>query len=212
MPISGMTDMDKYSSYHKLLECEIEGVDYSVRFREIPGAIAVLAPHGGGIEPGTSEVADAIASSELSFYTFEGIKPQHNSRLHITSTKFDEPRCLSLLHNANGVLVIHGEDSEIKAIFIGGRNVLMRDRVTSALTTEGFPVKIHDNPTLQGINPLNICNRCGALGGVQLEISSGFRRTLFHNLATRNGRERVTPRFTEFVVAVRTGLQFHSLF
>src|SRR5271157_940826 len=119
--------MDKYSSYQELTEFEREGVDYSVRFREVTGSIAVIAPHGGRIEPGTSEIADAIASSELSFYAFEGIKQKNNSCLHITSTKFDEPRCLSLLQNASGILSIHGKDSDIQAIFIGGKNSLMRE-------------------------------------------------------------------------------------
>jgi poly-gamma-glutamate hydrolase-like protein len=58
---------------------------------------ALVAPHGGGIEPGTSELADAIAASDLSFYTFEGLKPSGNTDLHITSTRFDEPMCLTLL-------------------------------------------------------------------------------------------------------------------
>jgi phage replication-related protein YjqB (UPF0714/DUF867 family) len=33
---------------------------------------APVAPHSGGIEPGTSEVADAVASDEFGFYAIEG--------------------------------------------------------------------------------------------------------------------------------------------
>jgi len=33
-----------------------------------------MAPHGGGIEPGTIDIADAIARSEYTFYAFQGIK------------------------------------------------------------------------------------------------------------------------------------------
>ncbi len=188
------------------MEFERKGVDYSVTFREVPGAIAVLAPHGGGIEPGTSEIADAIAGLYLSFYAFEGLKSKGNGRLHITSTRFDEPRCLALLQNSCGALIIHGESSDIQAVFIGGRNSLMRERLANVLTARNFPVMVHDNPDLQGANLLNICNHCGTQGGVQLELSSGFRRILFHNLATRSGRRVVMPRFMEFVTAVRIGL------
>ena len=31
---------------------------------------------------------------EYDFYTFEGLMPKHNERLHITSTVFDEPTLL----------------------------------------------------------------------------------------------------------------------
>jgi phage replication-related protein YjqB (UPF0714/DUF867 family) len=70
-----------------------------------------VAPHGGGIEPGTSELADAIAGSDLSFYTFEGLKSSGNTDLHITSTRFDEPMCLTLLASSSVVVTLHGEHS-----------------------------------------------------------------------------------------------------
>jgi Poly-gamma-glutamate hydrolase len=72
---------------------------------------ALVAPHGGGIEPGTSELADAIAGSDLSFYTFEGLKSSGNTDLHITSTRFDEPMCLTLLASSSVVVTLHGEHS-----------------------------------------------------------------------------------------------------
>jgi phage replication-related protein YjqB (UPF0714/DUF867 family) len=53
--------------------------------------VAVIAPHGGGIEPGTSELATAIAGDDFSLYLFEGLKSAGNGELHITSTNFDEP-------------------------------------------------------------------------------------------------------------------------
>jgi phage replication-related protein YjqB (UPF0714/DUF867 family) len=42
-----------------------------------------VAPHGGAIEPGTSEVAKQVADNDLSLFIFEGIKPKGNKRLHI---------------------------------------------------------------------------------------------------------------------------------
>ena len=39
-----------------------EGEDYLVISKEIEGAdLAVIAPHGGGIEPGTTEISRNIA-------------------------------------------------------------------------------------------------------------------------------------------------------
>jgi phage replication-related protein YjqB (UPF0714/DUF867 family) len=69
----------------------------------------------------------------------------------------------------------------------------------------GFTVGVHDNPELQGNDPLNICNRGGADGGVQLELSNGFRLGLFEDLSA-SGRKKVTARFGEFVAALREGL------
>jgi phage replication-related protein YjqB (UPF0714/DUF867 family) len=119
--------MDEYRDFQHLKEAETEGIDFRVRTRDVPGATAVIAPHGGGIEPGTSEIADAVAGVEHSFFSFEGVKNSGNRRLHITSTHFDEPRCLALARAASQVLAIHGEDSDDEAIFIGGRNHRMRN-------------------------------------------------------------------------------------
>ena len=64
---------DKYSSFAVLARHQIEGQDYRILFRKRNGARVIIAPHGGGIEPGTTEIADAIAGNDLSFYAFEGI-------------------------------------------------------------------------------------------------------------------------------------------
>ena len=56
---------DRYASYVQLAESEREGQDYSVRVEgDRSSAILVLAPHGGSIEPGTSELAALSGSSK----------------------------------------------------------------------------------------------------------------------------------------------------
>ncbi len=65
--------MDTYSSYVELSAAELEGVDYRV-LAQSRSTIVVLAPHGGGIEPGTSEIAWEVAGGEFSLYLFEGLK------------------------------------------------------------------------------------------------------------------------------------------
>jgi phage replication-related protein YjqB (UPF0714/DUF867 family) len=62
-----------------------EGRDFRRRLRRCRGATPVIAPHGDGIEPGTSEVAEPVAAADFCFYAFEGIKSK-NGDLHITST------------------------------------------------------------------------------------------------------------------------------
>ncbi len=66
--------MDKYANYDDLKQHEREGEDYVILSREGISRIAVIAPHGGGIEPGTVDIADGTTGSKHSFYAFKGIK------------------------------------------------------------------------------------------------------------------------------------------
>lgn len=77
---------DKYRNFSELARAETEGKDYRIIARLTDCPILIAAPHGGGIEPYTSELASEIAGSDLSFYSFEGIKETGNSKLHITTT------------------------------------------------------------------------------------------------------------------------------
>lgn len=72
---------NKYKGFDHLAARESVGVDYQIRRRSADTTL-VLAPHGGGIEPGTSELAEAIAAGDHSSYIFEGIKARQNGDLH----------------------------------------------------------------------------------------------------------------------------------
>jgi phage replication-related protein YjqB (UPF0714/DUF867 family) len=192
---------DKYKSFSELDEKEKRDVDFCIRLQERIGTTAVIAPHGGGIEPGTSEIAEAIAGENLSFYSFEGIKSTGNRDLHITSTRFDEPQCVALVKASPRILSIHGEDSEQQVAFLGGRDTAMLKRLHDSLVGVGFVVETHKNPALQGTDEANICNR-GRGSGVQIELSNGLRSSFFPSLS-RKGRLTKTQRFEQFVNAVR---------
>jgi len=199
---------DTYRNFAALEQHERSGIDYCVLVRREEPAFAIVAPHGGGIEPGTSEIADAIARLRWSFYAFEGLKRSGNRVLHITSTCFDEPMCLILLSDTNRVVTIHGEESEDdgEGVFVGGLDAELGARVGGLLTAKGFDVRKHPNPDLQGLDPQNICNRGTAGAGVQLELSRAVRETLFESL-TREGRKHPKPRFKVFVDAVAAALE-----
>jgi len=192
----------RYKSFPALAEREVEGRDYRIGLRKRRGAIVVIAIHGGGIEAGTSEVADGIAADDLSFYAFEGIKSRRNRDLHITSHLFDEPQCRALVNEAPGVISIHGENSKRQVVFLGGRD---RDRLNAlreSLTSRGFRLETHKKLRLQGLDPRNICNRAKNGCGVQLELSFGLRCSFFKSLS-KTGRLSKTERFDLFVTAVR---------
>src|SRR5512147_3147748 len=95
---------------------------FSISTCDRASRVVVAAPHGGGIEPGTSEIAVAIAGRDLSYYLFEGHKREGNAALHITSSNFDEPRGLALLRRACCALTVHGEASETEMVYLGGLN------------------------------------------------------------------------------------------
>lgn len=198
--------MDRYSNFKALKAEQTEGRDFRVRvaMRE-EATIAVIAPHGGAIEPGTSELAFAIAGEQLSFAIFDGTKAAQNRDLHITSTNFDEPRCTDVVARSRTAVAIHGENSQEATVFIGGADPMLRSHISNALEETGFTVREHENPDLQGVSRANICNRGSSKAGVQLELSHGLRSTLFESLNAA-GRARQTEVFHRFVDAVRQGL------
>jgi phage replication-related protein YjqB (UPF0714/DUF867 family) len=199
---------DTYPNFATLAQHERAGIDYAVLVRREEPAFAIVAPHGGGIEPGTSEIADAITVQKWSFYSFEGLKPSGNRVLHITSTCFDEPMCLVLLGDTNRVVTIHGEESDDdgEGVFVGGLDVEWGTSMGALLKAHGFNVRTYPDPKLQGLDPKNICNRGTAGKGVQLELSRSVRETLFESL-THEGRRHPTPRFKIFVDAVAQSLE-----
>ena len=198
--------MDMYQNFAELSKKEIEGIDFCISTVKREGSnIVIVAPHGGAIEPGTSEVAKEVASNDLSLAIFEGIKPKGNNRLHITSTNFDEPRCVELVKDSDAVIVIHGEGSAELSVFLGGKDKKLGVQVKAALERNGYAIKTHENSNLHGLNEANICNLGRQGVGVQLELSSGLRQTFFQSL-TAKGRKKPTDELVKFAAAVREGL------
>ena len=99
--------MERYGNYCQLRQNEKEGEDYQVHVRRGISGILVMAPNGGGIEPGTTEIADAVAGDEHSFYSFEGLKRRENLSLHITSRRFDEPVGVRMAKDSETVRNLH---------------------------------------------------------------------------------------------------------
>src|SRR5512134_1234724 len=123
---------DRYASFAELAAHEVAGRDYRITVVRRPGsAVAVVAPHGGAIERRTSLVARAIAGDDFNLYLFEGIRSTRNfERLHLTSTRFDEPRCQSLLDMCLHVVAVHGCASADARVLIGGLDDGLKMRIT----------------------------------------------------------------------------------
>lgn len=168
---------DKYTSFAALeAGGEIAGTDYNTTVRERPqSGVLVIAPHGGSIEIGTTELADLIAGAEYSLFAFNGLKLLGRNRdLHITSHHFDHPECVALAARHSVILGVHGCRGESSQIYVGGRDDELTTLLSARLEAAGLPIAAtgHKYP---GRNPLNICNRGARARGAQLEFTLGLR-------------------------------------
>jgi phage replication-related protein YjqB (UPF0714/DUF867 family) len=223
-----------------------EGVDYARRHRrherfddtlartdDVPKT-TILAPHGGGIEPGTSELCLAVAGyhpASLSqippagvtydYWMFEGLRDRDrgNPRLHVTSTGCDDGVAVSLCAGSLNALALHGflprppmsEDDQV--VLVGGGNPDLRCHLLEGLCAAGFDARdarphgeLNGHGELDGNAPCNIVNRTLLGMGAQLELSKPLRDAMFTE-HTRAGRKHTTTElFWTFVAACRDAL------
>jgi phage replication-related protein YjqB (UPF0714/DUF867 family) len=206
--------LDKYPSFAALEACEVAGTDYSINLvRREESGVLIVAPHGGSIEIGTSELATLVAGADYSLFTFDGLKARGLNRdLHITSHNFDHPGCVTLAARHSIVLGVHGCKGESTQVYVGGLDTELTTLLTERLLAAGLPASAvgHKYP---GRNPRNICNRGARQRGAQLELSLDLRgpstRALIASLVRGaiadhlrhvNLRER-----SDYRAAVRTG-------
>ena len=176
--------IDLYQCYADLAAAESEGVHYRVRVVERASPIVVVAPHGGRIEPGTSETAALIAAGDFSLYCFESLVS--GRRLHLTSSRFDEPRGLALVEASEIPIAIHGraDGGDPRTIWMGGLHVDLRNAVGDSLERAGFSTSTDHH--MQGKHPNNICNRGRLRAGVQIELPRSLRNAFRRDAETRN--------------------------
>jgi phage replication-related protein YjqB (UPF0714/DUF867 family) len=163
--------MDTYPNFSVLEQHEH---DFSIELADRKAATTILAPHGGGIEPHTSEIARLIAGDEYNYFLFNGTKPSGNSALHITSHRWDHPQALALVTRSLRVIAVHGCKATEAVVIIGGRDSLLRDQLIEEMGRHAVAA-IVANGRNSGRHRLNICNRGLTGRGVQLEISRPLR-------------------------------------
>ncbi|MER7689181.1 poly-gamma-glutamate hydrolase family protein [Streptomyces sp. NPDC097610] len=189
----------------------------------------VIAPHGGGIEGGTSELCLATAGyhpADLAptpaagpvhdFWMFEGLMSSGNGALHVTSTHCDDTIARSLCAGSLNVLSLHGCTPEqagleagAKAVLIGGLNPTFRQYLLEEFTAAGIrAVTASGEEEIAGISPDNICNRSLLGMGAQLEITTALRASMFatsKNTVAERAQNLETP-FWTFTLAARTAI------
>lgn len=193
---------DEYTNFDEL---RLKETLYEIWCVEGSSGVAVIAPHGGKIEPGTSEIARGIAGAEHTFYSFVALRETENKRyLHLTSTNFDEPIAVSIVQQSERVIAIHGCKGESAFLELGGLDKDLKELIDNKLSKH-FKIR-EPKDSRPGERKNNICNR-GKNHGVQIEISKGLRDSMFA-ANTIPGRLRPPKEnFIKFVSAVREAIE-----
>ncbi len=175
-PLAPGRARDRYAGFDDLAAAQREGIDFRVRVVERPASqVAIIAPHGGSIERRTTAIARALAGAEFNLYLFEGLDDAGSfDVLHITSHRFDEPRCLRLVQRCSTVIAVHGCAGDEPGVMLGGRDRALGARLASALQPLAIAVRRDGHP-YPGTHRRNICNRGASGRGVQLELSDALR-------------------------------------
>jgi phage replication-related protein YjqB (UPF0714/DUF867 family) len=235
------TTVDTYATNTELYQDPdlVETVDYGRRWRRkelfddgLPDHCAVarttiIAPHGGGIEFGTSELCLAIAGYHpatlavtpgtgvtYDYWMFEGLRSSNNSELHVTSTHCDDGVAVSLCAGALNVLALHGcttsqaglpDDAAV--VLVGGRNATLKRRLLDGFAAAGLgAIDAVDHDELNGDEPTNIANRTLLGMGGHLELTGPLRLAMFGVNSRPRRKDTTTEVFWAFAAACRNAL------
>ena len=168
--------------YSSMIELQGKENNWSIEINTNKSNVLSFAPHGGGIEAGSSELALLISQKlDCNYFTFKGKLPSDNVKLHVTSTRYDNPELLNLMRNVDYSISVHGyADNEYARTLIGGSNEELKEIIKCHLRSRGFDVQ--DAPThLAGTKLNNITNKTKTGLGVQLELSTKQRKSFFSN-------------------------------
>jgi phage replication-related protein YjqB (UPF0714/DUF867 family) len=216
-----------------------EGVDYGRRYRRhavldddlaqrlpVPKT-TVIAVHGGGIEPGTSELCLAVAGYHpatlevapagavpYDYWMFEGLRAANNDALHVTSTHCDDGVAVALCAGVLNVLSLHGCTTAAaglpvgtRAVLVGGRNEALKQRLLAAIGAAGIQaIDAAGHGSINGDDRLNIANRTLLGMGGHLELTTPLREAMFEINTRPRRRHTTTEVFWAFVAACREAL------
>ncbi|OHS38667.1 hypothetical protein HMPREF3265_00940 [Staphylococcus sp. HMSC62B09] len=173
--------MDKYHSMKELQNETIENEDWEIITEDRDSDVTILAIHGGGIEPATSEIARVIANEgQFNYFAFNGIRTKGNNELHVTSINYDNDIAMNFVKSSERAVTIHGCLGEEDVAYIGGKDIQLKERIANELNQIGVEVK--EAPShMSGVQDDNIVNCTKNEVGVQIELTSSLRKSLFKN-------------------------------
>lgn len=167
---------EPYRDFSDLVLHCVQGRDYRFVIRDLGADATIIAIHGGGIEPLTSEVATIIAGEEHNLYDLRGIRPTDNTALRVPAQRFDEMRLRALLKRSRTALSVLGVPGDEPTVHLGGKNRRLRAALAERLSEAGFDVRGPASPGAAH-HPNRFVNWAAA-GGVQMELSLALRRSM----------------------------------
>jgi phage replication-related protein YjqB (UPF0714/DUF867 family) len=221
----------------------VEGVDYARRHRrherfddslartdDVPKT-TILAPHGGGIERGTSELCLAVAGYHpanlpitppagvtCDYWMFEGVREDDNAALHVPSIGCDDGVAVSLCAGSLNALSLHGFKPEppdftedARVVLVGGANTTgttpLQDYLLKGLRDADFDARpAGQHGEFDGDDPCNIVNRTLLGMGAQLELSTPLRDAMFTEHTRPRRKHTTTQAFWTFVAVCRDAI------
>lgn len=202
---------DYYKSMTELYNDTKEGIDWKKDTRDVGKSVLIVAPHGGNIEQGTSELTKLVANNgDFDYFSFEAIRPSNNTQLHVTSTNYDDATLHDMIQDRTATISIHGAQGEEQLVYLGGYQSPLRDAIQSQLERKGFVVKIPPE-YLSGLSNANFINKVEESTGVQLELTTALRKAFFKDgdasTASRKKIENWTTTMYDFAEALNGAIK-----
>ena len=208
---SATRKQDYYKSMTELYKDTTEGIDWKKDTRNVGKSVLIVAPHGGNIEQGTSELTKLVANNgDFDYFSFEAIRPSNNTQLHVTSTNYDDATLHEMIQDRTATISIHGAQGEEQLVYLGGYQSPLRDAIQSQLELKGFVVKIPPE-YLGGLSNANFINKVEESTGVQLELTTALRKAFFKDedtsTASRKKIENWTTTMYDFAEALNDAIK-----
>lgn len=152
-------------------------------YSRLGGNVGILALHGGGIEPGTEQLARYLfEQTGASLYIFSGRLASDNRTLHIPSHLTGvSPRLRRFLEHVDTAISLHGHRRDECEVYVGGQNRELARRISQGIGTAlGSEYRVlecgEEMPEgLEGTSPDNSVNS-PRKKGVQIELPSRLRK------------------------------------
>ena len=202
---------DHFNSMTQLFKHTKKGVDWKKEVRKVGSNVLVIAPHGGNIEAGTTELTKLIASdNHYDYYSFTVLRKKHAEDLHVTSAHYNDPTLLNMVKSKDFTVSIHGAKGNQPVIYLGGLDTPLKEAIKKQLVKHHFVVKIAPS-YLGGDLKENFVNENIKGKGVQLELTTALRKSLFVNEKlspnSRNKRSNWSPVMYRFSDAIDKAVQ-----
>ena len=186
---------DTYRDFHHLTLARDTTKEYTIAVKDRLAEITVLAPHGGRLEAGTSELAEELAGNDWNYYSFMALMDSGNNRLHVTSIHYNDPVAVAMSSSALITVTLHRQREQTRTVCLGGLNKELLASADEHLKKAGFSTETPCK-RLGGTDCRNIANRA-LLGGLQIELSMEVADDLAQNAVLRG----------EFIAALRQSVE-----